>query len=173
MEAGEIMPKSVKFKKNIFLDSSSVVHNQQGLEFKFNLFKTHQMYNARTGENGWCRIARVPSSGGYAQRNLTLLLTSSIGSDNGFGMIYFSWYNNGSTIAKVLFGNINTNYLFAIKNSDNTFDIWFYLNAYYRPLHVQIVSIYNGGGEPWDVFENTGWIQAAEPSGNKYYFSYI
>lgn len=167
------MSKSIKFKNNCYLDSGGVAHNRQNLDFKIELFKTHQMYNGRTGETGWCRIAHVPASGGYAQRNLTLLLTSSIGSDNGFGVIYFSWYNNGSIISKILFGNLNTSHLFAIKNSDNTFDIWFYLNAYYRPLHVQVLSIYNGGTEPWDVFENSGWIQSSEPTGTKYYFSYI
>jgi len=167
------MKKSIRLKDNAFFDSSGIIHKKQTLSYKLELFKTHQMYNSSTGEDGWCRIAHIPASGGYQQRAITLLLTSSIGSENGFGIINFCWYHNSSVIAKVICGNINTNYLKAIKNSDNTIDIWFYIKAYYRPLHVQLLSIYNTGSEPWDVFENTGWIQKAEPTGTTYTFSYL
>lgn len=167
------MSKSLRIKNNTFIDSSSVNYKRQTLEFKMNLYRTHQNYNSQTGETGWCRIAHIPASGGYQQRNITLLLTSSIGTENGYGIIFVGWYNNSSLITEVITGNINLSHIYAIKNSDNSIDIWFYIRAYYRPLHVQILSIYNTGSEPWDVFENTGWIQASEPSGTKLGFSYL
>lgn len=167
------MSKAIRMSNNNYLDSSSVIYQRQSLKFKLDLFKTIQIYNHKTGEPGWGRIAYIPGSGGYQQRNVTLLLTSGIGSENGYGIIVFTWYNNERLCTKILCGNIDTNSIFARKNSDNSYEIWFHLKDYYRPLQVQLLAVYNTGQEPWNVFENCGWIQYEEPTGTKNYFTYV
>lgn len=172
------MAESIKLENKIYFDSSCIMYkgkDRQDLKTKIELYSTKQIYNDKTGEPGWGRIAHLPQTGGWNSRDITLLLTPGMGSATGlFGIIYISYFNNRDLQCKIITGNIKSSNLLAIRNSDNSVDIYAYLPDYYVPMRVQLLSIWNTGYEPWNVFDGYGWKQSTKPSdGTQYNFSNI
>ena len=125
-----------------------------------NLMKAIQAYNAN-GDHGWYKVAHSPQTGGWCENCFVLLITSGAGRRH-CAIILVEYYNNTDYQFRKLLGNISVNDMKAVKNSDNSLDVYIRTVEWYQPIQVQLLSWY---GQTNDYPIQVEWIGSLLPIG--------
>lgn len=129
-----------------------------------NLVKATRIYNG-DGSPGWYKIAHSGGTSGWSENCFVLIVTSGTGI-NQCAMLLIEYYNNDSFQFRKLLGNISLNNLKAIKNTDNSLDIYVKAENWYQPIFVQLLSWY-GNTNTYPI--QVEWIGSSLPSGGTQY----
>lgn len=140
---------------------------------EYAIFQCKYFYN-KSGSAGYYKIFHLPATPGYGNHYLSAIIHCASRGNGPYGVIDLSYYNNDTIKGVVTCGDINYNggsILFAIKNSDNTLDVYIRQTSTYSPVIVQLLSYSDTsiGG----LFNGTGYIGTTAPSGTQTVFKNI
>lgn len=146
----------MRINGNINIDSSDIKIND--------LVKATKAYNP-TGSSGWYKIVHSKAPGRWNDNGFSLLITSGMGY-SACAILFVGYYNNVSMQFKKLLGNISLDNLKAIKNDDDSLDIYVRSSVSYQPLYVTVLSVQG------DFFLNpieVEYVGSSLPSGGTQY----
>jgi hypothetical protein len=140
---------------------------------EYAIFQCKYFYN-NSGAAGYYKIFHLRATPGWGNCYLSAIIHCASRGNGPYGVINLSYYDNTYIKGVVTCGDINYNggsILFAIKNSDNTLDVYIRQTSTYSPVIVQLLSYSDTsiGG----LFNGTGYIGTTAPSGTQTVFKNI
>ena len=159
--------ESIKLKNNIYWDTSGIDHLDDSTNNHINL-SSHlaqtigREYYNDLGEAGWYKVVHIPATGQWSQKNAMFSIMPTIFCYGAGGIFTVSSYNGTDMNVRVLAGSLSFGDFKAIKESDNSIDIYYKTTGNYTGVRINCISRSDANLNLWD---GCGYVGTTEPTG--------